>query len=68
MTTFSIIDFIPAGAFCSATNAAYDSDRNRQVSDGAIVKPAKTTSLLVTVREQLGVVIQSFRMQHTETA
>ncbi len=68
MTTFSIIDFTLASAFCNATNAAQTSDRNCRIIDEAIEKPAKTASFLVTIRGQLEAVIRSFRMQHTETA
>ena len=68
MTTFSIIDFTPVGAFCAATNAANESDRNSRASNAVIVNPTKTASLYVTVREQLEAVIQSFRKLHTETA
>lgn len=68
MTIFSISDFTIAGAFCTAMNAANESDRNNRVSDRATVKPAKTASLLVMVREQLEAVIRSCRKPRTETA
>ncbi len=68
MTIFSICDFAPAGAFCSAMNGAHESDRNSRVSKSVTVKPAKTASLFVMASEQVEAVIQSFRKQRTETA
>ena len=68
MTTFSISDFTPAGTLCTAMNAAHASDRNSRVSDRATVKPAKTASLLVMVRESVEAVIRSCRNPHAETA
>ena len=68
MTTFSIIDFTPAGAFCNAMNAAHESDRDSRVSDQVVVKPAKTASLLGMIGERLEAVSRSFHKPHSETA
>ena len=68
MTTLNMSDFTPAGAFCAAINAASDSDRNSRVIEEVIVKPGKTASLLVTIRDRVEAVIQSVRKQHAETA